>query len=225
MKKLLILSAILVSITHAWAQSDVWLIEAGGAYKHINIAENGPSGFSEPLSLKDWNVIGNIGCKVKNNVSLGVTVGYGQKDYVDFSSSYYTGQTTTAIIWSAGVWGRYSYTVNSWLFIYSQLNISKFTVDTKVVKEFNQAPVAIPSDYYGTPLRSDGFTGNLYPAVGFNIVNGFGIDISMGGIEYSSNKPTGITDKELNITIGQQFRFGLHKFIRSTPKEKKKPTE
>ncbi len=223
MKKLIALLTIILSAALSYAQSGAWLVEANGTYKHNTFSDNS-SPFGTSVSLNHSNVALNIGCPAEKKFHIGVTVLYAQKDFVDFLSGA-SGYKTTATTWAAGVWGRYTYTVNSWLFVYTQISVTKFATDVRETQEYTQQSVIIPSEYYGTPLKTNGFNANFYPAVGFNIARGYGLDLSVGGIDYTVSKPTGLTDKELNITFGQQFRLGLHKFLNFDKKEKKKTTD
>ncbi len=226
MKKIIILTAccVLSAIQQTYAQNNTWLIQADGAYNHTKLEANNSS-YAVPTTVGYWNLATNIGFKINHNVLVGVLLGYGQKDYIDYAYYSSSGYKTRVSTFAAGAWGRYTYEINSWLFIYSQLNVVKFSKDIKQIEEYTQPPAAIPSDYYGTPVKGDGLSVSLFPAVGFNIINGYGIDLNLGGISYANNKPTGITEKEFSVTLGQEFRLGLHKFINSNGKNKKKKEE
>ena len=220
MKKIIILAATTLLSTGAFAQPDAWIIETNGIYKHTALSSGGWG--TTPISVNTWNLSVNAGVKVSSHFFVGMTAGYGQKDYISYSYNGSSDGVKMAALTSAiGAWGRYSYNINSWLFLYAQANIIKLSTDVKQVEEYAQPPAGIPSDNYGTPVKSSGMGVNLYPAVGFNIIHGFGINLSLGGIDYTTSQPTGINDRELNVTLGQEFRLGLHKFINSNGKNKK----
>jgi hypothetical protein len=46
-------------------------------------------------------------------------------------------------------------------------------------------------------------------------MRGYGINVSLGGVNYTSYNSTGSTsdEKHINVTLGQQFSFGLHKIL------------
>lgn len=227
MKKALLLSALVImSLANAFAQTGTLLVEANGTYKQNKIT--GTSYYSAPseaATMHNWDINIIAGYQLHKNIIAGINIGYGEKDYLNYySGANNAGQQNTATKFQMGAWGRYTYSVNSWLFIYTQLGVTKYNIDVRATKDFNVPPVAIPGEYYGTPTRANGLQVSLYPAVGFNIINGYGIDLSIGNIGYDHYKATAISENRSYFTLGQEFRFGLHKFLYAAKNVKKKTT-
>lgn len=202
----------------AHAQQGAWLLETSGSYEHHNIASDGGT-VDKPVSLNDWNILVNAGYQFHKNWTVGIAAGYGQKDYIDWYStstqySYnYYGYKIGTTLWSAGVFGRYTYAINKWLFIYGQLNVMKYGTDTKTKETFSDPVVAVPIDYAGTPQAGNGIAANMYPAVGFNVINGYGVDMSVGGLDFNHYNGFTLTDNTFKLTLGKEIHLGIHKFI------------
>lgn len=218
LKKLTLFLAAICIAASAFAQKGTWLLEVNGLYDHHKINNDGGT-TNKPVSLANWNIAINAGYQFNKHWTVGILGGYGEKDFIDWvsissgSSTTYWGEKTRAKTWAIGAFGRYTYPINNWLFVYGQTEIIKFGDDYKVVEQFDDPPVAIPSDYAGTPQAGNGVMVHIYPAVGMNLVNGYGIDMSIGGINYQHLNGFYINDNQLKITLGQQFNFGIHKFI------------
>lgn len=229
MKKALLLSGLsILSLGAAMAQTGTFLIEANGTYRQDKITSNNYYSYqSTPVTIRDWDININAGYQLHKNIIAGINIGYGEKDYLNYYAGLYSsGQQNTATTFQLGAWGRYTYSINSWLFVYTQLGLTQYNVDVKDTKDFSYPPTAIPTEYYGTPTKGNGIQLALYPAVGFNIIKGYGINVSVGSIGYDHFKEkAGISENRYNFTLGQEFRLGLHKFIYSNKKDKKKPTE
>jgi len=53
---------------------------------------------------------------------------------------------------------------------------------------------------------------SAFPAVFINVKNGFGLNFSVGGIGYTSSKPSGgSASNSFNFTFGQSVGIGLSK--------------
>jgi len=99
--------------------------------------------------------------------------------------------------------------------VYTQLFAGKYGVN----EEIDYPTTAQVQPYtYVTPGLPDGngFEVDLFPAIGVNIIQGFGAHMDIGGISYNTYNATDGQSPNMhhfNITFGQQFSVGIHKII------------
>ena len=217
MKKgnLLTIAMILLFSTAAIAQKNTWMIYGNAAYDNENYTNNAnnPGVPGTPVTLVSWNVSPGIGYQFSNHFMIGVEGGYGKQDGIEpsYPGFYGSGKNTSAL-WQAGLFGRYTSWLGKRFFVYTQLSATKYSVD--VTSGYSGS--TIPYGYPNNPEMPDGngFMVTLFPAVGVNILQGFGVHIDIGGISYSTfNAFTTLDQHHFNITLGRQFSFGIHKII------------
>lgn len=214
--KLLSLAACALSLlaaTTSLAQKNTWIIDAGANANHQNI----PSyvGSQPALSLNGGSVNIAIGRQLSNHFAIGVLGGVGSQQQLigDFSGPYAHIYKATFSTWNVGVYGRYTYWVTKHLYLYSQLSATRYDYNVKsTALQYNYPVVYQP--YYISTTQPDGIDVTLMPAVGVNLIKGFGIHADVGGLSYtrSGGSPSTAVNG-LNLNIGQSFHFGLHKII------------
>lgn len=203
----------------ATAQEHTWMIFGGGGYDKVNYTENatiynGPNG-SDPLPLIGWAVNLGIGCQFSKHFMAGALGGYGRQDGADSYAPYYNSATIkfTDKFWQAGVFGRYTSWLSKRFFFYTQLNAFKYAESW--TQEQLSATTVQPYTYsYPATPDGNGFTVSLFPAIGATVWKGFGVNMDIGGIGYSVyHSFSAATRHHFNVTLGQQFSFGIHKII------------
>jgi hypothetical protein len=127
-----------------------------------------------------------IGYQFNNSWTVGVEGGY---NYVDDGTEI--GKTT-----SAGAFLRYSKPLAGIFSAYAQLGIG-----------YQGQTV----DFNGASITWNGFYSRITPAIYADIKNGFGLNFSVGGLEYSSLSNNGTTRSTFGLTFGKELSIGLSK--------------
>ncbi len=222
------LLAILTAISFtAQAQNTPVILELEGKYNKRNVL-NDTDSFYKPASLMSYNASLLVGFRLSKNWVGGVIMGYGKQNFVEsylvhsgLYTLYYTDQITNTV-WTAGLFCRHTHFFNQWVFLYGQAEALIADSKNDAGQILPYATVAVPSNGVEAPADYGYLSGRLYPAVGINIVNGWGVNLSIGGIEYLRLVRQGYAaTTSVNVTLGQQFNLGVHKFV-GKPKGKTK---
>lgn len=115
---------------------------------------------------------------------------------------------------NVSLWGRYTYYFSPRLYVYSQLTVGTMIVndDKRLSSNYSYYTPITPVDYPSTTLRPlGGQFINFFPAIGFNISHGYGVQVNVGGINYSHNGTVFGEYNHVKIDFGHQFLLGLHK--------------
>ena len=219
-----VLITLFFSVT-ATAQKNTWMIFGNGTYDNMAYSNNnGGANYygAAPLSLTGWGANAGAGCMVSEHIMVGLQGGYNSQEEADQSDYYfnsypyaYYGKEKVSN-WQAGAFCRYTTALGKRFFVYAQFFGGKYGVNYK--DEPTTQGYTVPPYY--TPVTpnlpdGNGFIFNLLPAVGMNIFHGYGINLSIGGISYSTYTST--TDPStlhhLNVTLGREYTFGIHKVI------------
>lgn len=205
--------------THASAQQNTLMIYGNGSYDNMDYTPNGNNGSypATSLSLIGWSANAGVGLVTSDHFMLGLQGGYGKQDVANYYISPYPVYGTVRIAnWNAGVFGRYTSSLSKRFFVYAQLFAGKTGVDSRVLPEGNGN---VTPPYY-SPAPSgmpdgNGVVVNLFPGAGMNLICGYGINVNIGGISYTSyNSTTSSSDlHHFNVTLGRQFIFGIHKIL------------
>ena len=219
-KRALLITLFTASTFMALAQSGRFVVEAGGAYNKRNIS-NDSGTFYKPAALSYYNITVRAGYRLSKNWIAGAVVAYGVKDYIEsalmqtpgYTVYYTTKVTTTQRV--AGLFFRYTHTINPWIFIYGQTEVVTFSCKNDEGAVQYYPTVGIPADRYDIPQEYTATAIRIFPAIGLNVLKGWGIDLNVGGIAYQrtvfSNDNT--IEGAFSVTLGQQYSLGLHKFI------------
>ncbi|RAJ94573.1 outer membrane protein with beta-barrel domain [Larkinella arboricola] len=62
-------------------------------------------------------------------------------------------------------------------------------------------------------VKTNGFRGTFFPAIGVNMKNGFALNFSFGGLSFASQKVKGASEKttDFNLNLGSGASFGISK--------------
>ncbi|PQJ10055.1 hypothetical protein CJD36_015260 [Flavipsychrobacter stenotrophus] len=214
MKPIILLasSVMLLSTVTSYAQKNTWIVDAGANVNHQTIPSYSSGYPSLSLSGAGLNIA--IGRQLSNHFAVGILGGYGSQqqligDYSGISSHVYKATFNT---WNIGVYGRYTYWLNKHLYLYSQLSATHHDYSVKSeLLQYNYPVVYQP--YFTSGTQPDGLDVTLLPAVGVNLIKGYGIHADVGGLSYTRTGGGGNAVNGVNLNIGQSFHFGLHKII------------
>lgn len=208
-----------------YAQNGRLLLEAGGGYNKRKIS-NDTGSFYKPATLNYYDVSLRVGYRLARNWVGGIILEHGKKDYLQtlivhsgLQSLYYTGKIN-ATTQTYGLFCRHTHFFNQWIFVYGQAEAAAFTTKVETETPLPYPTIPVPADRSETPTEPAGFAIRLFPAVGLNIIHGWGLDLSIGGLEYNrTNNNYDYFTKTVTITLGQQFNMGIHKFIGNNKKK------
>ena len=125
-----------------------------------------------------------VGYQFNNNWTTGLAF-----IYTDYNSNYNTQS------FSVSPFIRYAKSISQVFSIYGQLQAGY------------EHGVSNPGSY-----KTNGFNAELFPAVFINVKNGFGLNLSFGGLVYDSQKPSGgSSTNTFSLTFGQGASFGISK--------------
>jgi hypothetical protein len=124
--------------------------------------------------------------------------------------------------WTAGVEGGYNYADNGTYITkdysagaflrYSQHIAGVFSAYEQLGLGYQGASEATGTINGIETQKFTGFYAHIIPTIYADIKNGFGLNFSVGGLEYSSFKPTGgQTSSTFGLTFGKQPTIGLSK--------------
>lgn len=224
-KKLLSVIALTCFASVSHAQYGGLLIEAGGAYNKRDV-NNDTGSFYKPVSLSSYSISFRCGYNINKHWSVGFIYQHDARDYIDAMSITVGGYTTyyttrmRSISTTLGAYGRYNWYLNQWLYIYGQLEAAQFKRTNKTGAVTSAPPVATTVDQNGVPRNSNGTGIRAFPAIGINVIKGFGFDVNIGGISKELYHDDEINDNSFSVTLGRQFNLGLHKFIGNGSKRK-----
>lgn len=202
--------ALLATMT-ATAQKNTWVVDAGAGISHQNISSTTPA---PDLSLNAGSVNVAIGRQLSNHFAIGILGGYGSQQQIEgnYYGNNFRSFKETLNTWNVGIYGRYTYWINKHLFIYSQLSATQHNYSINSTEIGSNYPVAY-QPYLTSATQPEGINVNLMPAVGVNLIKGYGIHMDVGGLNYMHSE-AGVSPLNIvNLNIGQSFHFGLHKII------------
>jgi len=204
------------------AQTNTWMIYANGSYDKVSFTPSPQFAITAqdaPTYITSWNANTGIGYTVSNHIMVGLQGGYGSQQVPDNirtiqgSNSGYFANIQALNSWQAGAFCRYTSSLAKRFYVYAQFYAAKYGQTNNSENTF----VPIPTGYATNPAiapEGNGFIFNLFPAVGMNIVKGYGIHADIGGISYTTyNAISAATLHHFNVTLGQQFSFGIHKIL------------
>jgi hypothetical protein len=148
-------------------------------------------------SANQWylEVTPMIGYQFSSAWTAGAILGYA---HIETHQS--GGENSSANSWSAGPFVRYTHAINSWVSVYGQLQGVYYDQDA--------LDLGATTPFYGRRIEGQG-----YPALLFNIKNGFALNISLGGLAYEHDfiKGGSTVSNTLNLTFGNTVLVGVSK--------------
>ena len=218
MKKYYLFALALLAASNVFAQANTWIIDANGSVDNQQFKP--ASGYGgDPISLTGWSANAAVGRHVSEHFVVGLQGGYGQQEQMNYYSysaangTIYQQNKIRMSQWHFGVYGRLTYTITPWMFVYSQLSVSKYGRDYKTIDVTqNNYSYAFFTEQPNLP-EGNGISISAFPAVGFNIIHGFGLHLDVGGINYEQFNALGDKYSHINVNFGQQFSIGIHKII------------
>lgn len=204
------------------------LIEAGGSYNKRNV-NNDTGTFYQPVSLSAHSISVRLGYNINKHWTVGFIYQHDAQDYLDalyvHAGGYTTYYTTRmkSLNTTFGAYGRYSWYLNEWLYLYGQLEAVQYKRTNETGETTSSLPIATSVYPTGVPLNNHGLSARAFPAIGINVIKGFGLDLNIGGIAQDLYRADEFNDNSFSVTLGRQFNMGLHKFIGNGSKKKRSP--
>ena len=186
MKKLILGLIASASIMTANAQAGSWLL-----YGNVGLSST-----SSGLASTTWTLTPGIGYQFNDNWTVGINLSWSQTPT--------NRDTANNLVVMNDYWGgpfvRYTHTISNLFYCYTQLDLSYMGT--------YRTPGDHPADMKGT-----GFGAAITPALGINVGKGYGLNVSLGGLGYSSMSYTtgSTTDTKFNLSFGQALMIGLSK--------------
>lgn len=154
--------------------------------------------FNNQDGQRSWNfgITPQVGYQFSNAWTVGIIGGYTHnEDRADNGSFGGSGNT-----WSVGPFLRYTRPITSWVSFYGEFN----------GEYFNDGPLPVTATATANTYT---LGASVFPALFFNIKNGFGINVNFGGIQYDHNHASGIgnTGSSFNLTFGNTAVIGISK--------------
>ena len=145
----------------------------------------------------NWAAMPGIGYQFDNNWTAGLNLGFGEQGTQANGSS----DKQTINTYNFGVFARYSHNMGNIFYCYGQVDVSY----TGGYTTFGSAP---------SFNKHTGLMADFVPALGMHLGKGWGMNFSVGGISYVTDKSAdaGATaSNNLSITFGQQMNIGISK--------------
>jgi len=192
MKKTLVILAMTI-FSFANAQKGTVLVS--GSVSYWSLKESG-EGFT--TSNNSFGFSPKVGYQFTDNWTLGAEA------EVSFREDKYTNQEMKSNSYSAGAFVRYSKPLSDLFLIYTDLGAGYS--GTKSTSDYAL------SDPMIITTKANGFYAAIEPSVAINLKKGFGLNFSIGGLEYySRNVDNGNQESRLYFNFGQSFTAGLSK--------------
>jgi len=146
-----------------------------------------------------FNVNPGVGFGINNNWAWGIEAGVGN------ASDKATGTGESLTSFKGGLFARYTKAVSNTFSIYGQGGVN-------FLSNYIEAGSFLNGDGV-TAVKGSGVEVKIAPAVFVNVKNGFGLNFSFGGINYTSFKPKGADESgsSFNLNFGKTFNFGISK--------------
>lgn len=198
MKKLVLFAAVVFGLSTMNAQKNSILLGGNVGYSHT---ENKFGGAKEKLDSYDWSPY--LGYQFADRWTIAAKVAFTKAD-LNASSleqlGWEDGNTKTTRI---GGFVRYTQPLSETFAVYGELGGGWQEAKTK---GYNATTSNIEN-------KADGYYIGFNPALFINFKNNFGLNFSIGGVEYSHLKTKGINQKQstVNVTFGNAFNIGISK--------------
>jgi hypothetical protein len=199
MKKLVLFAAVVFGLSTMNAQKNSILLGGNVGYNHTENKFGGNSG-KEKLDTYEWAPY--LGYQFTDHLTIGAKVAFTKADLDSKAlqnSELIDGDTKTSKI---GGFIRYSQPLSETFAVYADLGAGWKEEKTKGYNE---------SAKYEN--KADGFYIGFNPALFINFKNNFGLNFSIGGVEYNHLKEKGSKNKSngVDVTFGNAFNIGISK--------------
>jgi hypothetical protein len=157
----------------------------------------GISTANDVSTMRMYSFRPGIGYQFTDHLTAGVNIGvWGEKNEIGSSGKY-----TTTHNFEAGPFLRYTHSLTDLFSLYGQCDVNYQHSTTK-------------DESTNTTVTQNGFVSRIWPAIGVNIKNGFGLNFKFGEISYTYGKVKGGGSSnaflaDFNWTTG--FQFGISK--------------
>jgi len=192
MKKHLFIAALsLFAFATAFAQKGSVLLEGNLSFDDAQYP-NLPSG--PTTSSLSFSISPLLGYQFCAHWTAGILLGYNYSESKD-------PHITSVIAYSVGVFGRYTHALSSWVSIYGQLQAVRMD-EGEIINNAN-----------GNPEDLNVGSIQLFPALFFDVKNGFRLNLSFGGLEgdlYHVHT-VGTYEKNISLTFGNSVLLGVSK--------------
>lgn len=193
MKKLLLALLCIATIGSAQAQKGSFLVYGNGAVSHTS----DDAAFVNSVNRTDWRINPGIGYQLSQHFTLGLQGSYHRSDYQ----------------WSLGPFVRYTQPLTKIFSFYGQIDLSYTSRDVSLTTYTNPSPgIVMPMSVAD---RTDGFRTAITPAIMMNVYKGWAFNLATGGLNFTTESARNYsnTSTDFNLTLGQQFVFGVSKNI------------
>ena len=198
MKKVIFTLAIALAAANlASAQKGSILLYGNITYSHSSNTNSSTTGVQSDKSTA-LSIAPGIGYQFSDNWTVGLNLGYAHT-----GNSYTTSTTQTSDVdqYIVGPFLRYSRPLTSWVSLYGQFD-AEYQLQGKTYQYSTE----------GNQQHQLFF--DVYPALFFPVKNGFGLNVSFGGVDYASSRVSGISGTKgstFNLTFGQAAMIGVSK--------------
>lgn len=199
MKKLVLFAAVVFGLTTMNAQKNSILLGGNVGYNHTENKFGGNAG-KEKLDTYEWAPY--LGYQFTDNLTIGAKVCFTKADLDEetlYDYGWIDGDTKTTKI---GGFLRYSKPLSETFAIYGDLGAGWQEIKTNGY-DVNQK----------YENKADGFYIGFTPALFINFKNNFGLNFSIGGVEYNHMKEKVTKNKSngIDVTFGNAFNIGISK--------------
>lgn len=197
MKKLVLFAAVVFGLTTMNAQKNSILLGGNVGYNHTENKIGGSAGQKEKLDSYEWAPY--LGYQFTDNLTIGAKVSFKKADIGKDPLGFQGGDEKTNRI---GGFLRYSLPLSE-----------TFSISGDLGAGWQETKNRINTGSEITKIKGDGFYIGFEPSLFINFKNNFGLNFSIGGVEYnhmkekvSKNKSNGV-----DITFGNAFNIGISK--------------
>jgi hypothetical protein len=203
MKKTIVLLLLSLGVTtFSFAQKGSFLLYGNVTYESNTNNNRQPSPGSESSKSDIFNLTPGIGYQFNGNWTAGLVLGY-----------THTGSSTTNSANSSsndldeygiGPFLRYSHSITSWVSVYGQFQ-AEYQTEGKTNAYDATPPFSLVAQHQ--------LAFYLYPAFFFPIKNGLGLNLSFGGVTYTTThvNTVGNVGSQFNLTFGSSGTIGISK--------------
>jgi len=140
----------------------------------------------------DWSLTPGVGYQFNTNWTVGVNVSWAQNQNG-------TGHDTVMNYYHFGPFVRYTHTISKLFYCYAQLDVNYM------------GSYRTPGDH-AADLKATGFGAGITPALGINLGKGYGLNLSLGSLSYSSTTPDGGSAiSTMDFSFGKVLGVGISK--------------
>jgi hypothetical protein len=193
----LLFAACLLSATASFAQKGSVLLAGDIGYSGNKVTP--PDNPSQAGTSSSFYLAPQIGYQFSRNWTVGAIASYTHYGNKNNDASSGTGVD----FYSAGPFVRYTHSLNSWLSVYGEFQATWSDYGKQNVDPSNPT----------VPQQTTAYEFSVFPALLFKLGKGFGINLSLGGLDYGLTHvhKFGTTGQSFNLNFGETALIGLSK--------------